>query len=164
MKKSIYALTLLMFTLLNCSSDDDSTEQQAGTSYKVEISGRYVDQWCIDPITSKITVRFLEDGDVNSTINGEGSNDEFETFIKNLSGNEVGVKLNLTDYNPSNLEVGEGDAFDKLHLKITNNENQEILIDEDVLAWLVHCNDIYYEVTMMYNISTLELETQTLTN
>ncbi|WP_262733931.1 hypothetical protein [Gaetbulibacter sp. NE] len=163
MKKSIYVITMLLITFLSCSSDDDSNEEQQVT-YNVEISGKYVAQWCIDPITSKVTIEFLENGNVNSTINAEGSNDETETFLKDLSGNNIGVRLILTDYNPNNLQEGEGDAFNDLHFKVTNNQTQEVLVNEDIPTWLVHCGDIYYEVTILFNASTSELEHETLVN
>jgi len=164
MKKTIYFLLVLLASLTySCSSDDDSNqeEQNSSISYNLDISGKYTNEWCgVENNTSKIKFSFIEDGNIESSVIGESSVQlESGAFSEDLSGNIIGVKLELLDYDPDNLTEGSyGDGFESLSLRITNNSDETILIDEDIYGYyLVHCTDVAYEVMILYNIDTDEL-------
>lgn len=151
-------LALLVSVNFSCSSDDGTTqEEQANSiSYNLEVSGKYTTDWCgVENNTSKIKLSFIEDGNVKSTTTGESNVQlQSETFNENLSGNTIGVKLELQDYDPGNLTGGSyGDGFEQLAFKISNNADGTVIVDKEINDYyLVHCTDIVYEVTILYNV------------
>lgn len=128
------------------------------TSYKIELTGNYQTDWCdATGNTSKITFEFLQDGNVVATQNAQSNLEQALTVSRDLTGNVIGIRLKLTDYNPSNLNSGLGDGFDSLHLKVTGNQTQDVLIDTNPNAWLVNCADICYEINLLFNTSTEQI-------
>ncbi|ESU19944.1 hypothetical protein FCR2A7T_13510 [Flavobacterium cauense R2A-7] len=128
------------------------------TSYKIELTGNYQTDWCdATGNTSKVTFEFLQDGNVVATQNAQSNIEQALTVSRDLTGNVIGIKLKLTDYNPSNLNSGLGEGFDSLHLKVTGNQTQDVLIDTNPNAWLVNCADICYEINLLFNTSTEQL-------
>lgn len=147
----------------DCAEIDDSNPiDPEDLSYNLTIEGQYQVDWCQETgNTSKIRISFLEDGSVKSSILGESDVEVEDSFEEILEGDIIGVKLELEDFNPNDLEAGSmGDGFNQMKLKITNIENETILIDQEVNGGrLYHCRDIGYEVTILYNTSTGEITT-----
>ncbi|MBD3723394.1 MAG: hypothetical protein IE891_01045 [Flavobacteriaceae bacterium] len=133
------------------------------TDYRFEVSGNYQTDWCgATNNTAKITFEFIQDGNVVATQNEQSSVEQSLTVNRNLTGNIIGVKLKLTDYNPSNPNSGLGDGFDTLHVKIKGNQSQDVYIDANQFHWLVNCTDICYEIDMQFNTSTKQLSVNSL--
>lgn len=156
-------ILFLSFLTFSCSNDDDieqqeQEEQEELDQFHLEISGKYFVDWCgVEDNSSKIMFSFLEDGVVKSTITGESNTQQLsEIFDEDLSGNIIGVKIELQDYDPNNLTGGSyGDGFGQISLRIYNGQD-ELVLDEELYS-LVHCTDIGYEVTALYNTDLDEL-------
>lgn len=128
------------------------------TSFKVELTGNCQTNWCnATGNTAKIKFEFLQDNNVVATQNGQGSAEQSLTLSRDLTGNVIGIRIRLTDYDPNNLNLGRGDGFDSLHLKITGNQTHDVLIDSNPSVYLVSCTDICYEVVLLFNTNTNNL-------
>ena len=172
--KTINYLLILFLTLSlgACSSDDDSSNNSQeidendnnspeNLSYNFFIDGKYQVDWCeTTNNTANIKITFLEDDEVKSSLIGQSDTEVNESFEEDLNGNIIGVKLELKDFDPNDLEAGSmGDGFESISIRITNNITGEIIADEDINGYyLVHCADVAYEVKILYNISSQDLE------
>ena len=173
MKKIKYLLILLLTISLGaCSSDDDNSNTSGESdendnnnpenlSYNFFIDGKYQVDWCeTTNNTANIKITFLEDDEVKSSLIGQSDTEVNESFEEDLSGNIIGLKLELQDFDANDLQGGSmGDGFESISIRITNNLTGEIIVNEDINGYyLVHCSDIAYEVKILYNISTENLE------
>ena len=133
------------------------------TSFNVELTGTYQINGC-NAIgnTTKIKFEFMQDNNVFATQNEQSNIEKAVTVNKNLSGSVIGVKIKLTDYNLNNLNATLGDGFENLHLKITGNQTQDILINSNPNAWLASCTDICYEILLLYDTRTKKLTVESL--
>lgn len=172
--KTINYLLILLLTLSigACSSDDDNSNTSGeidendnndsdNLSYNFFVNGEYQVDWCeTTNNTANIKLTFLEDDEVKSSLIGESDLEVNESFEEDLSGSIIGVKLELKDFDPNDLQGGSmGDGFESISIRITNNLTGEIIADEDIYGYyLVHCADIAYEVKILYNISSQDLE------
>lgn len=178
MKTINYLLILLLSLSIGaCSSDDDNSNTSGepeeienndseNLSYNFFVDGKYQVDWCeTTNNTASIKLTFLEDDEVKSSLIGESDLEVNESFEEDLNGNIIGVKLELRDFDPNDLEGGSmGDGFGSISIRITNNLTEEIIADEDINGYyLVHCSDIAYEVKILYNISTENLEVSSIT-
>jgi len=133
------------------------------TSFKLELTGTYQTDWCgAVGNTTKIKFEFLQDNNVFATQNEQSSTEQPITVSKDLTGNIIGIRIKLTDYNPTNLNAALGDGFESLHLKITGNQTQDVLINTNPSAWLVSCADICYEIVLLYDTNTEQLTVNSL--
>jgi hypothetical protein len=128
------------------------------TTFKVEVSGKFRTNWCeATGNTAKVTFNFLQDNTVFATQTEQSNTMQTITLNRDLTGDIIGVRLKLTDFNSNNLNAALGDGFEEIRIKITGNQTQEVLIDTNPSAWLVSCSDICHEVVLLYNTSTQQL-------
>ncbi|MDK2771227.1 MAG: hypothetical protein KYX68_03205 [Flavobacterium sp.] len=133
------------------------------SEYNIEVTGNYQTDWCnVTNNTAKVTFEFIQDNNVVATQNEQSNVEQSLSVNRNLTGNVIGVKLKLTDYNPNNLNSALGDGFESLHVKVQGNQTQDIYVDANPNHWLVSCTDICYEIDILFNTSSKQISVNSL--
>ena len=125
------------------------------TSFKVEVGGILKNNTC-DITTNSYSVRveYLTNSNVINSLNFNGSSQQ--NFLNNqtLSGNTIGVKVKLLNFNPNLASSGRGTGVSNLSIKITGNQTNEVVYSNTNLESLYICTDTIYEALLLYNTTT----------
>jgi hypothetical protein len=125
------------------------------TSFKVEVGGILKTNLC-DITTNSYSVKleYLSD---TSTINTQNFNGNTQQTISNnytLTGNVIGIRVKLLNFNSTNAASGRGTGFADLTFKITGMQTNEVVYNNINLSDLLICTDATYEALLLYNTST----------
>lgn len=156
MRKIMFFLMLsASLSTVSCSDDDSNTEQQ---QYEVTLTGVLKTDYCdISTNSYEVKVEYLSGSEINDTDTWTGGVQNNAIGNSTLSGNIIGIRVKLTNFNPDNLNSGRGTGFDNIHIKITDAESDEVLLDQNRNEYLVICTDVIYEILYLYDTSTRQL-------
>ncbi|WP_179009624.1 hypothetical protein [Winogradskyella forsetii] len=152
MKKTIYTLLFITTILFNCSSDDDSNQGDDIPEYRIEFSGEVSTQ--IDDYN--FGVEFISDGTIVSNNTWTGNTTQLISDFKELSGNTIGIKLEVVDFVPDGSNNPLGMRLNSINVKITKLSDDTVLVNED-LEPLFTNTDSRYIATLSYNILSEDL-------
>ena len=79
------------------------------------------------------------------------------TINRDLTGDVIGVRIKLAEYDPNNLNASKGDGFGNINFKVTNNLSNSVINDIDLTAYLVSCTDIVYALEIFFHTETGEI-------
>ncbi len=158
MKRTIILFTAILLSTIyyGCSNDDNKVNEQA--QYEVVINGSLQTNTCdITTNSYAVQVEYLSDMEIINTDLWTGTQQENASGSTLLSGDVIGVRIRLTNFNPDDVASGRGTGFDDIHIKIIDTESNEALLDQDRNEYLVICTDVIYEVLYLYNTDTGQL-------
>lgn len=125
------------------------------TSFKVEVGGILKTNMC-DITTNSYSVKLEYISDA-STINTQNFNSNTQQTISNnytLTGNVIGIRVKLLNFNSTNAASGRGTGFKDLTFKITGIQTDDVVYNNINLSDLFICTDATYEALLLYNTST----------
>lgn len=167
MKKVIFLVTMLLgvaLISLSCNSDDSNETTNPNIpgqpQFNVSLTGELKTDYCdISTNSYAVQIEYLSGSEVSHTDGWNGTVQENVVGDATLTGDIIGARVRLTNFNPSNANSGRGTGFDDIHLKIVNVDTNEVLLDQDRNEYLVICTDVIYEILYLYNTSNGELTT-----
>jgi type 1 fimbria pilin len=145
-----FILTLLMSIAVACSSND--SDSNTTTNYNLQVTGILKTNTC-DITTNSYSVKleYLSDGDILNPQQWNGNTEQIVNENSTISGSIVGVRIKLMNFNSTNQNIGRGTGLRNIHIKITNADTNEILIDQDSSSDLFICTDSVYQADFLYN-------------
>ena len=159
MKKLFRIFTLSMLcSLAACSTDNAESSDEGSTvdEQGVEVSITATAYGSPDD-PYDVEIRILSDSKVAWAERYTGTGTEVITESENVTGNLIEVQFQLMNFNPDTKSGGEGTGLDRIVVKIEDHKKFELLLEEDVQSLFVS-TDIVYQVNLIYNQETDELE------
>jgi len=153
MKQNAYLTILItaLFLMLSCSSEDSETDNQG--DYLVTFAGSaFVDNCDITTNSYDIKLEFLSDNQVRNTKNYSGSSNVVKIDDYSLSGDIIGLRVTLNNFDINNQQSGRGTGMSNINVTIEDEEFTNIF--EGNIGGLLICTDTWYEVMFTYNVST----------
>lgn len=158
--KKIMLLLMLTASLFTVSCTDNNntatdTNNPEQPEYNFTLTGSLQTNTCdISTNSYAVRVEYLSGSEITDTDTWNGTVQENILGDAVLSGNVIGVRIKLTNFNINNSSSGRGTGFNNIHLKITNTTTNEVLLDQNRNEYLLICTDAYYEVLYLYDTST----------
>jgi len=152
----------------SCSKSDDSDNGSVETTKPYKITFESTTS-SIPPYPTTIhpKVDFLSDSKVIDSYAPNLSNhSKFNNEIT-ISGNIIGIKVRLTDFDISNPNSGKGSKLDNIKLTIRNNSNNNLInakYDIPDLQIGPATTLSTYEHTILYNVQTNTFSVSSLTH
>lgn len=125
------------------------------TSFKVEVGGILKTNMC-DITTNSYSVKldYISDALTMNTQNFNGNSQQSVSNNFTLTGNIIGIRVKLLNFNSSNAASGRGTGFADLTFKVTGLQTNEVVYNNINLQNLFICTDVVYEALLLYNTST----------
>jgi hypothetical protein len=152
--KSILKLSLIVLSIAlvsACSSDDNNEQQQNNPTHKISFSSSSSIDSCDVDGTYSIGVEFISDGNSVDTNSWNGTTNFMQiSDQKEISGNVIGVKLTLLNFDANNSGSGRGSGLESIIVNIEDLSNNASILNE-TLGNLFICTDSVYEVVLLYS-------------
>lgn len=153
-------LLMLIASLSTVScSDDNNTATDINNpeqpEYNFTLTGSLQTNTCdVSTNSYAVKVEYLSGSEISDTDTWTGTTQGNVSGDAILSGDVIGVRIKLTNFNINNSSSGRGTGFNNIHLKIINTTTNEVLLDQNRNEYLLICTDAYYEVLYLYDTST----------
>lgn len=151
--KSILKFSLIAFSIVlaGCSSDDTNEEERITPTHLISFSGSSSTDSCDVDGTYSVGVEFISDGSSVNTNSWSGTTNSVQISDQmEISGNIIGIKLILLNFDENNSDSGRGSGLESIMVSIEDLSNNSSVLNEN-LNNLFICTDSVYEVIVQYN-------------
>ncbi|ARN78233.1 hypothetical protein BST97_09645 [Nonlabens spongiae] len=146
-----YLTVLLLLFAISCSSDDgDNSENPSEPSYLVSFNGDTFTDGCGDMSDYSVEVEFVSDGNVEGANDWNGSSSQTLSDSRELSGDVIGVRLTLLNFDSSSQTNGRGSGLESIRINITNPNSGTSVLDANLFDLFI-CTDSVYGVLFSYD-------------
>jgi hypothetical protein len=162
MRRILFMMLIASVFTISCSDDDSNNTANPNNpeqaQYNLTLTGSLQTNTCdIATNSYAVKIEYLSESEVSDTDEWSGTVQQNTSGSATLSGDIIGVRIKLTNFNANNADSGRGTGFNDIHLKITDEETNAVLLDQDRNEYLLLCTDAYYEVLYLYNTSSGQL-------